>query len=131
MAELHLPATLPSLFEDLPRTLEVEAGTVNEAIDRLDQRWPGVRDRLCEPGPELRRHINVYVDRERAGLDTRIEDGYIVLGETPGVGMVFDEEKLAKLEVEQLTPGVTLGSWGRRRGAGLFNVPPDEGDDLH
>jgi len=53
MAELHLPATLPSLFEDLPRTLEVEAGTVSEAIDRLDQRWPGMRDRLCEPGPQL------------------------------------------------------------------------------
>ena len=73
MAELHLPATLPSLFEDLPRTLEVEAGTVDEAIDRLDQRWPGLRDRLCEPGPSLRRHIHVYVDRERAGLDTGLE----------------------------------------------------------
>jgi molybdopterin converting factor small subunit len=34
-----------------------------------------MRDRLCEPGPQLRRHINVFVDRERAGLDTRIEDG--------------------------------------------------------
>jgi L-alanine-DL-glutamate epimerase-like enolase superfamily enzyme len=64
-------------------------------------------------------------------VDTRIEDGYIVLGETPGLGMVFDEEKLAKLEVERLTPGITLGSWGRRRGAGLFVVPPDEPDDLH
>ena len=75
MAELHLPATLPSLFEDLPRTLEVEAGTVNEAIDRLDQRWPGMRDRLCEPGPVLRPHINVYVDRERASLETPLEPG--------------------------------------------------------
>jgi hypothetical protein len=64
-------------------------------------------------------------------VDTRIEDGYIVLGETPGLGMVFDEEKLARLEVEQLTPGITLGSRGRRRGAGLFIVPPDERDDLH
>jgi molybdopterin converting factor small subunit len=72
MPELHLPATLPSLFEDLPRTVEVEADTVNEAIDRLDQRWPGMRDRLCEPGPKLRRHINVYVDRERAELETRL-----------------------------------------------------------
>ena len=41
-----------------------------EAIDRLEERWPGLRDRLCEPGPALRRHINVYVDRERAELDT-------------------------------------------------------------
>jgi L-alanine-DL-glutamate epimerase-like enolase superfamily enzyme len=64
-------------------------------------------------------------------VDTRIEDGYIVLGETPGLGMVFDEEKLASLEVETLTPGITLGSWGRRRGAGLFIVPPEEQDDLH
>ncbi|MCC6178539.1 MAG: mandelate racemase/muconate lactonizing enzyme family protein [Chloroflexi bacterium] len=64
-------------------------------------------------------------------IDMRIEDGYIVLGETPGLGMVFDEEKLAALEVEAVSPGITLGSWGRRRGAGLFIVPPDEPDDLH
>jgi L-alanine-DL-glutamate epimerase-like enolase superfamily enzyme len=64
-------------------------------------------------------------------VDTRLEDGYIVLGETPGLGMAFDEEKLAALEVQALTPGVTLGSWGRRRGAGLYNVPPGEQDDLH
>lgn len=64
-------------------------------------------------------------------VDQRIEDGYIVLGETPGIGMVFDEEKLKALEVETLTPGVTLGSWGRRRGGGLFIVPPEEQDDLH
>jgi molybdopterin converting factor small subunit len=72
MAELHLPPTLPPLFDDLPRRLDVDASTVDEAIDRLDERWPGMRDRLCEPGPVLRRHINVYVDRERAGLETPI-----------------------------------------------------------
>jgi molybdopterin synthase sulfur carrier subunit len=72
MAELHLPPTLPSLFENLPRTVEVEGATVAEAIDRLDGRWPGMRDRLCEPGPALRPHINVYVDRERADLQTQI-----------------------------------------------------------
>jgi sulfur-carrier protein len=70
MADLHLPATLPPLFDDLPRRLDVDASTVDEAIDRLDERWPGLRDRLCEPGPALRRHIKVYVDRERAGLET-------------------------------------------------------------
>jgi len=74
MARLHLPATLPPLFSDLPRRLEVEAATVDEAIGRLDQRWPGLRDRLCEPGPVLRPHINVYVDREPAALDTALGD---------------------------------------------------------
>jgi len=73
MADVHLPATLPPLFHDLPRRLELDAATVTAAIDLLDERWPGLRDRLCEPGPALRRHINVYVDRERAGLETTLE----------------------------------------------------------
>ena len=75
MADVHLPATLPPLFLDLPRRLDVDAATVDEAIERLDERWPGLRDRLCEPGPVLRPHINVYVDRERAGLETPLEPG--------------------------------------------------------
>jgi molybdopterin synthase sulfur carrier subunit len=72
MADVHLPPTLPPLFADLPRRLDVDAATVGEAIARLDDRWPGVRDRLCEPGPVLRPHINVFVDRERAALDTEL-----------------------------------------------------------
>jgi molybdopterin converting factor small subunit len=72
MADLHLPVTLPTVFAGLPRRLEIEAATVNEAFDRLEERWPGLRDRLCEPGPALRRHVNVYVDRERAGLETAL-----------------------------------------------------------
>ncbi len=72
MAELHLPGTLPPLFDGLPRHLELEATTVAEAIDRLEERWPGLRDRLCEPGPTLRRHIHIFVDGERAELDTAV-----------------------------------------------------------
>lgn len=75
MAELHLPTTLQPLFQELPRKLDVEAATVAEAIARLDEQWPGLRDRLCEPGPVLRTHIHVYVDQERAGLDTGLDAG--------------------------------------------------------
>jgi molybdopterin synthase sulfur carrier subunit len=75
MADVHLPGTLTPLFSGLPRRLDLEADTVGEAIDRLDERWPGLRDRLCEPGPLLRRHIHVYVDRERAAMDTPIAAG--------------------------------------------------------
>jgi molybdopterin converting factor small subunit len=75
MAELHLPAVLPPLFPGLPRELEVEAETVNAAIDRLNDQWPGLRDRLVEPGPKLRPHINVYVDRSRAGLESNLGPG--------------------------------------------------------
>jgi len=73
MADVRLPSTLTPLFIGLPRRVELEAATVSDVIERLDQEWPGFRDRLCEPGPSLRTHIHVYVDRERAGLDTPLE----------------------------------------------------------
>jgi molybdopterin converting factor small subunit len=73
VAEVHLPPTLTPLFSGLPRHLEIDAATVDEAIGQLEERWPGLRDRLCERGPELRPHILVSVDRKRATLDTPLE----------------------------------------------------------
>jgi len=73
MAEVYLPSTLPPLFPGLPRSLEVDASTVDEAVARLEERWPGMRDRLCQDGHTIRPHIHVYVDRERAGLDTALD----------------------------------------------------------
>jgi sulfur-carrier protein len=72
MPTLRLPTTLPTVFSGLPRELELDARTVGDAISQLDERWPGLRDRLCEPGPTLRRHINVYVDGTRGALDTEL-----------------------------------------------------------
>jgi sulfur-carrier protein len=73
MADVHLPTTLTPLFNDLPRRVEVDAATVGEAIETLEGRWPGLRDRICEPGPALRQHVHVYVDQHRAALDTPID----------------------------------------------------------
>lgn len=75
MADVRLPQTLTPLFAGLPRQVEVDAATVAGAIAALEERWPGLRDRLLEPGPSIRRHIHVYVDRERAGLNSPISVG--------------------------------------------------------
>lgn len=81
MADVHLPATLPPLFEGLPRQLDVEATSVGEVFAQLDARWPGLRDRVCEPagdgsdGVALRPHIRVFVDGERAELATPLAAG--------------------------------------------------------
>lgn len=73
MADVRLPGTLTPLFPGLPRRVEVQAPTVLAAIDSLEVQWPGLRDRIVEEGPALRRHLHVYVDGERAGLDTPVE----------------------------------------------------------
>ncbi len=72
MAEVHLPRSLLLLFPAAERRVTVEAGTVAGVIDRLDERWPGMRARLCDSGPAIREHINVFVDGDRAGLDTPV-----------------------------------------------------------
>lgn len=73
MADVHLPTTLLPLFPGLERRLDVDAPTVAALIDRLDDRWPGLRARLCEPGPAIRAHIHVYVDGRRAQLDAPVD----------------------------------------------------------
>ena len=75
MADLQLPTALTALYADLPRQVHIDAPTVDGAIDELDERWPGLRDRLCEPGPAIRPHIHFYVDKERAALDTPLAPG--------------------------------------------------------
>jgi molybdopterin converting factor small subunit len=78
MADVHLPRSLVALFPGAPRRLEIEAGSISELVDRLDEQWPGLRDRLLEPGPRLREHINVFVDGEPASLETALHPGATV-----------------------------------------------------
>jgi sulfur-carrier protein len=70
-----LPRSLVSLIPGTERRTEVEAATVAEAIDRLDAATPGLRNRLVDSGPAIRRHINVFVDGEPAALETPLEPG--------------------------------------------------------
>ena len=70
-----LPRALLNLFPGSVRRVELPASTVGEVIDALDARWPGMRDRLCDSRPAIRRHINVFVEGERATLRTRLAPG--------------------------------------------------------
>jgi sulfur-carrier protein len=67
-----LPYVLVRLFPGCPRELTVPAATVAEMIAALEMRWPGMRDRLCDSTPAIRRHINIFVAGERATLATRL-----------------------------------------------------------
>ncbi|MEO7118240.1 MAG: MoaD/ThiS family protein [Candidatus Limnocylindrales bacterium] len=79
MATVQLPRSLVALFPgDPPRRLELEATSVDALIDALDVRWPGMRDRLVEPGPRIREFINVFVDGQRVTLAAPLTTASIV-----------------------------------------------------
>ena len=84
--EVTLPAALVNLFPGAARRIELPASTVGEAIDALDARWPGMRDRLCDSTPRVRRHVNVFVAGERADLGTALAPGDKVIVLTAIVG---------------------------------------------
>jgi SAM-dependent methyltransferase/molybdopterin converting factor small subunit len=77
---VHLPRSLVALFPGLPRHAEVDgaAVSVDAVLRALDGRAPGLRDRLVEAGPRLRRHINVFVDGQPATLETAVCPGAVV-----------------------------------------------------
>lgn len=78
MAEVYLPPSLTALFPQAPRRLSLPAASVAELVDQLEQRHPGMRDRLCEVGPEIRAHLNIFVDGERATLTTALRPEAVV-----------------------------------------------------
>jgi len=59
----------------------------------------------------------------------KVEDGYVVLSDDPGIGITFDEAKLAAWAIDKPSPRAIM-PFPRRRGAGLYVVPPNEPNTL-
>ena len=76
---VSLPPVLMRLFPGAPRQVELAAATVAELVDALDARWPGMRDRLCDSRPSIRRHVNIFVAGTRATLATPLSPGSEVI----------------------------------------------------
>jgi sulfur-carrier protein len=59
--------------------VEADAGTVQQIIEGLDQKFPGIRNSVCDEAGTLRRFINIYVDGEDVrfleSLQTKARDG--------------------------------------------------------
>ncbi len=70
-----LPRPLLALFPEAVAEVKVSAATVAELIARLDTRWPGMRQRICDETPRIRPHLSIFCNGERASLDTLLPDG--------------------------------------------------------
>jgi molybdopterin synthase sulfur carrier subunit len=78
MAKVIIPTLLRKLTNNAS-TVEVEADTVEEVIEQLDERYPGFRAKVCDEGGQIHRFINIYVDGEDvrflAGTATHVPEG--------------------------------------------------------
>jgi molybdopterin converting factor small subunit len=75
---VRLPRSLLALFPACPPEIVVQADTLLDAIVAMDRQVPGMRNRLLDAGPEIRRHLNLFVDGELAGLETRLRPGAVI-----------------------------------------------------
>lgn len=75
---VHLPRSLVALFPRAERRMPAIGTTVLEVVRDLDARVPGLANRLLDAGPSIRTHLNVFVDGERARLDTPVRPGAVV-----------------------------------------------------
>jgi L-alanine-DL-glutamate epimerase-like enolase superfamily enzyme len=58
--------------------------------------------------------------------DITFEDGYAILGDRPGTGVVIDYEALERQQVQSVSFGAGPSPFGRRPGAGLWEYLPTE-----
>jgi molybdopterin converting factor small subunit len=72
---VHLPRSLVALFPGSEKRMPASGATVLEVIRDLDGRLPGVANRVLDAGPTIRTHLNLFVNGERAGLETPVPPG--------------------------------------------------------
>lgn len=75
---VRIPTPLQRLTDNRGE-VEAAGGTVAELIQQLNQRYPGLKDRLCDESGKVRRFVNIFVNEEDVrflqGDQTPIKDG--------------------------------------------------------
>ena len=69
MPTIFIPAPIRSLTQGNVSVV-VSGSSVREAIDSLEKKYPGIKDRLCEEN-KVRPNISVMVDGEISNLRMR------------------------------------------------------------
>ena len=76
---------IPSVLRNLTagkETIEVQAASVDDALNALEKAHPGIKSRLCDDAGKLRRFVNVFVGEEDIrfleGQTTALKDGDLI-----------------------------------------------------
>lgn len=70
MPSVRIPTPLRRLTQDKDE-VDISASNVGELIEKMEEQFPGIKDRLCDENGQVRRFINLYVNNE----DIRFLDG--------------------------------------------------------
>ena len=77
-SKVRIPTPLRKLTDD-QESIEVESNTIGGAIDELEGKFPGIKERLVDEEGEIRRFVNVYVNEEDIRFlenqDTPLKEG--------------------------------------------------------
>ena len=72
---VRIPAPLRRVTNDQDR-VEVEAENLADMVDAMEEKFPGIKERLVDESGELRHFVNIYVNGEDVqflqGLETAI-----------------------------------------------------------
>ena len=77
-ATVRIPTPLRKLTNE-QETVEIESATIGTAVDELEGKFHGIKERLVDEAGEIRRFVNVYVNEEDIRFlenqDTPLKDG--------------------------------------------------------
>jgi molybdopterin/thiamine biosynthesis adenylyltransferase/molybdopterin converting factor small subunit len=117
--KVYIPTPFRALTEKQAR-VEVRPGTVGDALQELESRYPGMRERLRDPQGALFEYINVYVNSQAIddlqGEGTAVKDGdemSIIPAVAGGSGALFTEEQVKRYSRHLLLQDV--GPLGQRK----------------
>ena len=79
MAITVLIPTPPRSLTSEQESVEADGETIGEIFEDLENKHPGIGERLCDESGEIRRFVNVYLNQEDIrfidGKNTAVADG--------------------------------------------------------
>ena len=77
-SKVRIPTPLRKLTDN-QESIEIESNTIGGAIDELEGKFPGIKERLVDEEGEIRRFVNIYINEEDIRFlekqDTPLKEG--------------------------------------------------------
>lgn len=73
MPKVSFTSALQRFFPDL-RPVEVEAKTIRSVVEQVDKQYPGLKDYIINEQGGLRKHVNIYIEKDRISDRNALSD---------------------------------------------------------